>query len=84
MNLDFVLDNAPELLAIATAIGGLTYILLRKRQQWLADGKITLDEVLDDVGGIAEDIKETVADVKENLDKIEENEEEEKDVASTE
>lgn len=74
MNLDYLLDNSTELVAILLALGGITYFVLKKRQEWMADGKLTLDEVLDDVGEIASEVKETIADVKESLSEIEENE----------
>ena len=74
MNLDYLLDNSTELVAILLALGGITYFVLKKRQEWMADGKITLDEILDDVGEIASEVKETIADVKESLTEIEENE----------
>jgi len=74
MDLEYLLDNAPELTAIALVVGGLAYFLLLKRREWLADGVLTLDEMLDSVADISDEIKEAVAGVKASLATIEENE----------
>jgi hypothetical protein len=72
MNLDYLLDNGPELVAIALVVGGLAYFLLLKRREWLADGVLTLDEMLDSVGDIGEEVKEAVANVRKSMAAIEE------------
>ena len=63
MNLEYLLDNGPELVAIGLAIGGLAYYGMLKRREWLADGVLTLDEILDDVAEMGDEVKEAVASV---------------------
>lgn len=74
MNLDYIMDNGPELVAIGLAIGGLAYYGMLKRREWLADGVLTLDEILDDVAEMGNEVKEAVASVRESMATIEENE----------
>lgn len=74
MNLDYLIDNGPELAAIGLVVGGLAYYGLLKRREWLADGVLTLDEVLDDVAEMSNEVKEAVANVRKSMATIEENE----------
>lgn len=74
MNLDYLMDNGPELAAIGLVVGGLAYYGLLKRREWLADGVLTLDEVLDDVAEMSNEVKEAVANVRKSMATIEENE----------
>ena len=74
MNLEYLLDNGPELVAIGLAIGGLAYYGMLKRREWLADGVLTLDEILDDVAEMGDEVKEAVASVRASMDAIKENE----------
>lgn len=74
MNLDYLMDNGPELAAIGLVVGGLAYYGLLKRREWLADGVLTLDEILDDVAEMSDEVKEAVANVRKSMATIEENE----------
>ena len=81
MNLEYLLDNGPELVAIGLAIGGLASYGMQKRREGLADGVLTLDEILDDVAEMGDEVKEAVASVRASMDAIKENEAAEEDQA---
>ena len=59
------------ILLIAGILIGLALWGFRKYQQLNADGKITLDEVLDSVGEVASEVKEAKKEIEEVIEQKE-------------